>query len=163
MAGCIAGFDGDSPDTIKAMARRLHEAGVDVPFLSILTPFRGSDAYQKMEADNRLLAERGWEFYNGYNVTFRPRNMSPEELLSAHRQLWREAFSIKYSFLRVLRSLGYLRPGAFLMCLFMNAYYCLKRLRGNEPVCFEEGKYFGPDEDWAQANHLKTARQSPVL
>jgi len=163
MAGFIAGFDGDSPETIKAMARRLHEAGVDVPFLSILTPFRGSDAYQKMEADNRLLAERGWEFYNGYNVTFRPRNMSPEELLSAHRQLWHEAFSFKYSFLRVIRSLGYLRPGAFLMCLFMNAYYCLKRLRGNEPVCFEEGEYSEPDEDRALADHLKTARHSPVL
>jgi hypothetical protein len=31
----------------------------------------------------------------------------------------------------------YLRPGAFLMCLFMNAFYCLKRLRGNEPIIFE--------------------------
>jgi radical SAM superfamily enzyme YgiQ (UPF0313 family) len=137
MAGFIAGFDGDSPDTIKAMARRLYKAGVDVPFLSILTPFRGSDAYQKMVDENRILTERGWEFYNGYNVTFQPRQMSPDELLSAHRQLWREAFSLKYSFLRVIRSLAYLRLGAFLMCLFMNSYYCLKRLRGNEPVCFE--------------------------
>lgn len=137
MAGFIAGFDGDSPATIKAMAKRLYEAGVDVPFLSILTPFRGSDAYDKMVAENRILTERGWEFYNGYNVTFQPRQMSPEELLSAHRQLWREAFSLKYSFLRVFRSLKYLRPGAFLMCLFMNAFYCLKRLRGNEPVSFE--------------------------
>jgi radical SAM superfamily enzyme YgiQ (UPF0313 family) len=137
MAGFIAGFDGDSPATIKAMAERLYEAGVDVPFLSILTPFRGSDAYDKMAAENRILTKRGWEFYNGYNVTFQPRQMSPEELLSAHRQLWREAFSLKYSFLRVFRSLKYLRPGAFLMCLFMNAFYCLKRLRGNEPVSFE--------------------------
>jgi radical SAM superfamily enzyme YgiQ (UPF0313 family) len=157
MAGFIAGFDGDSPDTIKAMARRLYEAGVDVPFLSILTPFRGSDSYQKMAADGRLLTERGWEFYNGYNVTFRPKNMSPEELLSAHRQLWREAFSLKYSFLRVVRSLGYLRPGAFLMCMFMNAYYCLKRLRGNEPVCFEEGEYAKSEEERVLAQHLKAA------
>jgi len=137
MAGFIAGFDGDSSTTIQAMARRLYEAGVDVPFLSILTPFRGSDAYKKLVAENRILTERGWEFYNGYNVTFIPNQMSPEELLQAHRQLWREAFSLKYSFLRVLRSLKYLRPGAFLMCLFMNAFYCLKRLRGNEPISFE--------------------------
>jgi radical SAM superfamily enzyme YgiQ (UPF0313 family) len=137
MAGFIAGFDGDSPDTIKAMARRLYESGVDVPFLSILTPFRGSDAYDQMVADNRMLPDRGWEFYNGYNVTFKPRQMSPKELLAAHRQLWREAFSLKYSFLRVLRSLKYLRLGAFLMCLFMNVFYCLKCLRGNEPISFE--------------------------
>ncbi len=157
MAGFIAGFDGDSPDTIKAMAQRLYEAGVDVPFLSILTPFRGSDAYQKMEVEGRLLPKRGWEFYNGYNVTFRPRQMSPDELLSAHRQLWREAFSLKYSILRVVRSLGYLRLGAFLMCLFMNAYYCFKRLRRNEPVCFEEGRFARSDEEKAPAQYLNAA------
>jgi hypothetical protein len=95
-----------------------------------------------MSLENRLLSERGWEFYNGYNVTFRPRQMSPDELLSAHRQLWREAFSIKYSFLRVIRSLRYLRRGAFLMCLFMNAFYCLKCLRGNEPVNFDRAESF---------------------
>ena len=85
-----------------------------------------------------MLLDRGWEFYNGYNVTFIPRQMSPDELLLAHRQLWREAFSFKYSFFRILRSLKYLRLGAFLMCLFMNTFYCLKCLRGNEPVRFEE-------------------------
>ncbi len=137
MAGFISGFDGDSPETIKSMARRLFEAGVDVPFLSILTPFRGSDAHDKMVEEGRILTGRGWEFYNGYNVTFQPKQMSPEELLEAHRELWREAFSFKYSFLRVMRSMRYLRPGAFLMCLFMNVFYCLKRLRSNEPINFE--------------------------
>src|SRR3954471_21192416 len=62
--------------------------------------------------------------------------MSPEQLLEAHRALWREAFSLKYSVLRVVRSLGRLRLGAFLMCLVMNGFYCLKRLRGNEPIAF---------------------------
>ncbi len=79
----------------------------------------------------------GWEFYNGYNVAFQPRDMSPEQLLEAHRALWREAFSLKYSVLRVVRSLGRLRFGAFLMCLVMNGFYCLKRLRGNEPIAFD--------------------------
>jgi hypothetical protein len=63
--------------------------------------------------------------------------MSPEQLLEAHRALWRQAFSLKYSVLRVVRSLGRLRFGAFLMCLVMNAFYCLKRLRGNEPIAFD--------------------------
>lgn len=137
MAGFISGFDGDSPSTIKAMAQRLYEAGVDVPFLSILTPFRGTVAYQKMVNENRLLLNKGWEYYNGYNVAFKPKQMSPQELLDAHRELWRETFSIKYSFLRIARSIRYLRWGAFLMCLFMNVFYCLKRKRGNEPISFE--------------------------
>lgn len=137
MAGFISGFDGDSPTTIKAMARRLYEVGVDVPFLSILTPFRGTVAYRKLVEEKRMIADRGWEFYNGYNVAFIPKQMSPEELLKAHRALWRESFSLKYSFLRTVRSIAYLRLGAFLMCLFMNTFYCLKRLRGNEPVSFD--------------------------
>ena len=136
MAGFIAGFDGDTPQSIRNMARQLYETGVDVPFLSVLTPYRGTPAYTKLEAEGRILSGRGWEFYNGYNVSFQPRDMSPEQLLEAHRALWHEAFSLKYSVLRVVRSLGRLRFGAFLMCLVMNGFYCLKRLRGNEPIAF---------------------------
>ena len=114
---------------------------MDVPFLSILTPFRGTEAYEKMVSEGRILPDRGWEFYNGYNVTFAPRQMAPDELLAAHRALWRG-----YSVLRVVRRLRYLRPGAFLMCLFMNASYCWKRLRGNEPVDFAKAERAGEVE-----------------
>jgi radical SAM superfamily enzyme YgiQ (UPF0313 family) len=137
MAGFIAGFDGDTPETIAAMAKQLYDAGVDVPFLSILTPYRGTPAYTKMAYEGRILAGRGWEFYNGYNVSFIPKNMSPDELLQAHRLLWREAFSLKYSLRRIVRSFFRLRLGAFLMCAMMNGFYCLKRMRGNEPMSFD--------------------------
>lgn len=137
MAGFISGFDGDTPTSIKDMAKRLYEVGVDVPFLSILTPFRGTVAYRKMVDEERMLSHRGWEFYNGYNVTFSPKQMSEGELLLAHRHLWHEAFSLKYCLLRIFRSFRYLRWGAFLMCAFMNIFYCIKRLRGNTPISFE--------------------------
>ncbi len=138
MAGIICGFDNDTPASIKEMAKQLYEAGVDVPFISVLTPFQGTKDYANFLNDGRILLERGWEFYNGYNVTFIPKNMTPDELLSAHRELWKEAFSIKYSFLRVARSIKYLNIGAFLMCLFMNTFYCIKRIRGNIPIDFGE-------------------------
>jgi hypothetical protein len=119
------------------MAQQLFDAGVDVPFLSILTPYRGTAAYRKMVEQGRMRRDKGWEFYNGYNVAFTPRMMSPDELLAAHRALWREAFSLRYSIKRIVRSFWYLRWGAWLMCLWMNLFYCLKRMRGNEPVSFE--------------------------
>ena len=137
MAGFIAGFDSDTPESIAAMAEQLYQAGVDVPFLSVLTPYPGTPAYTRLAEEGRILSGRGWEFYNGYNVSFQPRHMSPERLLKAHRALWREAFSLKYSLRRIVRSLRRLRFGAFLMCLMMNAFYCLKRLRGNEPLSFD--------------------------
>jgi radical SAM superfamily enzyme YgiQ (UPF0313 family) len=134
MAGFIAGFDGDTPASIEAMAHRLYEIGVDVPFLSVLTPYRGTLLYDQLARENRLIGNRGWEYYNGYNVTFRPRHMSAGELLQAHRNLWRTAFSLKYAIKRALRSAWRLRLGAVLLSLAMNGFYCLKNLRGNRPI-----------------------------
>lgn len=142
MAGFISGFDGDTPASIRMMARQLYEIGVDVPFLSILTPYRGTAAYQKFVDENRMRPDKGWEHYNGYNVSFQPKQMSPEELLAAHRALWQEAFSFKFSIKRIIRAFLTLRWGAFLMCSFMNGFYCLKAMRRNRPKSFEgEDKY----------------------
>jgi radical SAM superfamily enzyme YgiQ (UPF0313 family) len=146
MAGFIAGFDHDTPDAIRAMARQLYDIGVDVPFLSILTPYRGTALHAQMESEGRMLTGRGWEFYNGYNVAFRPAKMTPEELLAAHRALWREAFSVRYSLKRILRGLFRLRLGAFLMSAVMNLFYCVKALRGNTPACFGAGADHRYDE-----------------
>lgn len=140
MAGFIAGFDNDTPESIRAMAEQLYQAGVDVPFVSILTPYRGTGLYTRLAEEQRLLDERGWEFYNGYNVTFRPRTMSPEALLAAHRALWRAAFSPSYALRRIFRALFYLRPGAFLMCACMNLFYCWKAVRGNLPINFAQSE-----------------------
>ncbi|MCB0839967.1 MAG: radical SAM protein, partial [Bacteroidetes bacterium] len=115
------------------MADRLMEIGIDVPFLSIMTPFKGTSLYEKLNTENRILTERGWNFYNGYNVAFQPKNMSPTALLHAHRTLWKRSFGIVNSVKRIFRAIR-LRRGAFLMVLFMNGFYCLKRLRRNYPA-----------------------------
>jgi radical SAM superfamily enzyme YgiQ (UPF0313 family) len=142
MAGFISGFDGDTPTSIKMMARQLYDIGVDVPFLSILTPYRGTAAYQKFVDEDRMRLDKGWEHYNGYNVSFKPKQMSPGELLEAHRSLWQEAFSFKFAIRRIVRAFFSLRWGAFLMCLFMNGFYCLKAMRGNRPKSFDgEDRY----------------------
>jgi radical SAM superfamily enzyme YgiQ (UPF0313 family) len=152
MAGFVSGFDGDTPESIRRMARQLEEVGVDVPFLSVLTPYPGTPIHQKMQEEGRLLQDRGPESFNGYNVTFKPRKMSPEELLAAHRALWREAFSLRNSLGRIWRGLFTLRPGAFLMSACMNAFYCLKNLRGNHP------RVFGPVPPDARTGPAAPAR-----
>jgi radical SAM superfamily enzyme YgiQ (UPF0313 family) len=154
MAGFIAGFDGDTRESIVLMAKHLYDIGVDVPFLSILTPYRGTDVYERFLAESRILHNRGWEFYNGYNVTFSPKNMSPELLEEAHRKLWREAFSIRYCLKRIIRSMFKLRLGAFVMCTFMNLFYCIKALRGNIPKSYlEENPYLDTTKDMLDKMH----------
>jgi radical SAM superfamily enzyme YgiQ (UPF0313 family) len=134
MAGFIAGFDGDTSASIVDMAHRLNEVGVDVPFISILTPYKGTPLYEKMQMEGRMLDERGWEFYNGYNVTFRPKTMTHHELLDAHRTLWTTAFSLPFAAKRMLRGIFRLRLGAVFLSLAMNGFYCAKNLRGNAPI-----------------------------
>jgi len=107
------------------------------PFLSILTPYPGTASYEKLRDSGRLRQESGWEFYNGYNVSFIPRKMSPADLLRAHRDLWRSAFSVRPCLGRLLRAVFTLRWGALLMCTMMNVFYGLKALTNNEPISFE--------------------------
>ncbi len=142
MAGFISGFDGDTPETIVQMAANLDEIGVDVPFLSVLTPFRGTPLYDQFASEGRMLPDRGWEFYNGYNVAFRPQRMTPDELLAAHRSLWREAFSPSRVSGRTLKAARYLHPGALMMISCMNAFYGLKRLRENLPADMAKNPHY---------------------
>jgi len=134
MAGFIAGFDHDSYEDISSMAEKLMEIGVDVPFLSIMTPFNGTPIYSKLSSEGRIISDRGWNYYNGYNVAFKPAKLSEKDLLLAHRMLWKKAFSFKYSFKRIFRSAITLRPGAFMLSFFMNSFYCYKKLRKNHPA-----------------------------
>jgi radical SAM superfamily enzyme YgiQ (UPF0313 family) len=153
MAGFIAGFDGDTPQSIVAMAQQLNEIGVDVPFLSILTPFKGTPLYERLESENRLLAGQGWQFFNGYNVAFQPESMTVDDLLDAHRALWRRAFSPRFVVQRLARSAFKLRLGAFLLSLAMNGFYGFKALRANQPVDMRERQVavqVGPDLQTAQ-------------
>ena len=140
MAGLISGFDHDSYRSIVNMSDELMKLGIDVPFLSIMTPFKGTDIYSKLEREERLLKDRDWRFFNGYNVTYKPIKLSADELLLAHRELWSKSFSFKNSLIRTLRSILYLRFGAFLMTVFMNGFYGMKRIRGNYPKEMEVNK-----------------------
>lgn len=113
MAGFISGFDDQTPETIVATADRLNEVGVDVPFLSILTPFRGSALYQQHLAcwRGRILSERDWPHDNGYNVAFPPARRSPDELMQVHRTLWRRSFGPRRVAERLVAAARRLSPG----------------------------------------------------
>jgi hypothetical protein len=102
--------------------------------LVYLTPYKGTPLYDQLAAEGRLLNDRGMAYYNGYNVTFQPKVMSPSELLQAHRALWHRAFSPVHVLRRIVKATRYLRPGALMMTLAMNGFYGLKRLRGNTPL-----------------------------
>ncbi len=105
-----------------------------MPFLSILTPFRGTPLYEQLLSADRILKDRDWPHYNGYNVAFQPAQMSPDQLLDSHRRLWRHAFGPSAVAQRIERGRRQLSRGAMWLSLTMNAFYGLKRLTGNVPA-----------------------------
>ena len=134
MAGFISGFDDQDPEMIVGTADRLNAIGIDVPFLSILTPFRGTPLYDEQLRDGRILADRDWPHYNGYNVAFKPAKMSPEALLRAHREMWNRAFSPTSVLSRLARGARQLGPGGMMLSAAMNGFYGLKQLTSNPPA-----------------------------
>ncbi len=134
MAGFIAGFDSQDRQAIVGVADQIRELEIDVPFLSILTPYRGTGLYDQLLGEGRILEERDWPHYNGYNVAFEPAQMAAGELLDAHRQLWRRAFGPAATAQRLARGARRLSRGGLMLSGAMNGFYGLKGLTGNLPA-----------------------------
>lgn len=134
MAGLISGFDGQTARSIEGMADQLDELEIDVPFMSILTPFRGTVLYDELLREGRLLSDRDWPHYNGYNVAFRPDRLTPGELLAAHRRLWRRAFRPAAVLGRLARGARQLSRGGLMLSATMNGFYGTKRVTGSLPA-----------------------------
>lgn len=79
--GCfILGLDADTPDVFPAIERFVQDSGLMEVQVTVLTPFPGTALYRRLRAEGRLLSPRYWERCTLFDVNFRPRNMSVEEL-----------------------------------------------------------------------------------
>jgi hypothetical protein len=143
MAGFVAGFEHDTPEAVVAMADHRRRSAWTCPF-SACSRLQGHARCSSSCRVRPIAPGPGWEFYNGYNVAFAPRLMSPDELLAAHRELWRRAFSPTHVAARVARAARSLRPGAAMLSSAMNGFYGLKRARGNEPLDMADYTVAGP-------------------
>jgi radical SAM superfamily enzyme YgiQ (UPF0313 family) len=88
----VVGFDGDTKETFPRLAEWIEEVRMECATFHILTPYPGTPLFRQMEAEGRLL-HRNWDLYDTAHVVFRPRQMSPEELLLGYDWLYRRLFS----------------------------------------------------------------------
>lgn len=103
-AGIVFGFDSDGVAIFDETLDFLEGCGVQNATFNILTPYPGTPLFRQLEAEGRLLT-RDWERYNGReDVVFRPRQMSPEELLSGYRRAVRRFYSPRSICKRLSRS-----------------------------------------------------------
>jgi radical SAM superfamily enzyme YgiQ (UPF0313 family) len=77
------GNDGDGPDIFERTVKFVLEAGVDVAHFGLLTPNPGTDLYDRLAREGRLLYTNFPEDYARYDLrtaVFRPRMMTPAQL-----------------------------------------------------------------------------------
>jgi len=102
MGTFVVGFDGEDAsifDTIYdfVMANRL-----DWALVFIRTPYPGTALFESLEKEGRILT-RDWEKYDTLNCVFDPIGMTTVELEQGLRRVWRDIFSMKSIYHRILR------------------------------------------------------------
>jgi radical SAM superfamily enzyme YgiQ (UPF0313 family) len=115
--GIIFGFDEDKPDIFDSTLQKMNELELDVVEINILTPYPGTPLFKRMEKNNRLLT-RDWSKYNQVDVVYRPKNMTPKELIDGTRKVAKAFYSYKniinrnVKILSTTKSLGGFLPAA---------------------------------------------------
>jgi radical SAM superfamily enzyme YgiQ (UPF0313 family) len=96
IAGFIFGWDSDTPETIMNRARFAVTCGADSFQTSVLTPLPGTQLFQKIIAENRLLYKdfpNDWTRYDYFEPTITHPLLSTEELDTVIERAKRKIFS----------------------------------------------------------------------
>jgi len=103
-AGVVFGFDSDQTQVFQDTLEFCEDLGLDGVTPSILTPFPGTDIYHQYAQEGRLLPV-DWSYFNGKTrVAFRPKGMTPEELLQGYNLFRREFYSLSSIARRLAKS-----------------------------------------------------------
>jgi radical SAM superfamily enzyme YgiQ (UPF0313 family) len=84
----VLGFDTDTRDVFQRTADAVRDLRIDYVHHTLYTPFPGTDAHRRLEAEGRITT-RDWSRYTGRNVVFRPLGMTARELQDGFAALWR--------------------------------------------------------------------------
>ncbi|MBI3397633.1 MAG: B12-binding domain-containing radical SAM protein [Deltaproteobacteria bacterium] len=76
----VFGFDHDNEGVFERTVEFTIKAKLEIAYFSILTPYPGTVLYEQFNSEGRII-DRDWSRYNTNNVVFKPKCMSPEELL----------------------------------------------------------------------------------
>jgi radical SAM superfamily enzyme YgiQ (UPF0313 family) len=88
----VLGFDNDGVEVFQDTASWIEQNRLECATFHILTPYPGTPLFRQMEAEDRLL-HRDWDLYDTAHVVFRPKNMTPDELMEGYGWCYRTLFS----------------------------------------------------------------------
>ena len=92
--GCfILGLDGDTPDVFDDVLDFVRDSGLYEVQVTFMTAFPGTPLYARLKAEGRILRDRAWELCTLFDINFRPKNMSVDELQSGFLKLVKQLYS----------------------------------------------------------------------
>jgi radical SAM superfamily enzyme YgiQ (UPF0313 family) len=98
------GFDNDTKNIFKETIKMIKDLKINIADFWILTPFLGTPLFDKLNNENRILT-KDWSKYNMKSVVFKPKNMTPNELLQGVKKMYSEFYSFKNTMTRVVNGL----------------------------------------------------------
>jgi radical SAM superfamily enzyme YgiQ (UPF0313 family) len=111
----IFGFDSDTIQKAKATVKYAINHKIETVQFMILTPLPGTEFFNKMKNEGRLL-DRNWEEYDAHHVKYKPLHYTPWQLqimqIKAHAQF----YAIRHVFGRLFRG----RVDAFIIGIYAN-------------------------------------------
>ena len=116
----VFGFDTDTSDTFKKTSNTIHDLDIDVPKFGILTPLPGTPLFEKMNKEGRVITY-DWSKYDLGHVVFKPKNMTPEELIYESYKLAKNFYSTRKILKRSFRN-NHLNFYSWLWRLSANIY-----------------------------------------
>jgi radical SAM superfamily enzyme YgiQ (UPF0313 family) len=94
VCGCfIVGLDSDTPDIFDEIREFVARSRLLEVQITILTPFPGTRLYGRLAREGRLLYPGAWDRCTLFDVNFRPRGMSVEELEAGVMALWGDTWN----------------------------------------------------------------------
>jgi len=102
MGTFIVGLDDDDPGVFQRTIDFIFENQLDWALAFILTPYPGTESFERLEGAGRIL-HRDWEKYDSLNTVYKPLLMSAEELERGARRIWKEIFSLRSIFHRIIK------------------------------------------------------------
>lgn len=93
----IFGMDGDTPEKLRNRAEFMVESGVDVMQLTTMTPLPGTQLFQNLEQEGRLLYTQfpqDWNHYDLLELVHQPKTMERDEFRSVIQECISQVYSL---------------------------------------------------------------------
>jgi radical SAM superfamily enzyme YgiQ (UPF0313 family) len=91
-AAFVFGFDTDDEGVFDRTLDFIHQAKIEIPYFSILTPYPGTRLHRRLQSEGRLLTS-DWALYDTSHVVYRPRKISAARLQEGYLRVYRESFA----------------------------------------------------------------------